>query len=173
MKGHSVAAEWQYLDELCHFNVLQSVISSLWNHLQQIGNVSDLTRSGRPPQRNDHHLLVTNALRDRNQNATQLQQQHFFSCHKSSEISYNWRSFQAWDTLQNSTDNVALTRLKSVWNDRSISFSSTIRLMCSLSHPSSCMLVNHDPSHQSWKEEYRPWKWGATARYYTSYTKTM
>ena len=78
MKGHSVAAEWQYLDELCHFNVLQSIISSLWNHLQQIGNVTDLTRSGRPPQRNDHRLLVTNALRDRNQNATQLQQQHFF-----------------------------------------------------------------------------------------------
>ena len=77
MKGHSVAAEWQYLDELCHFNVLQSIISSLWNHLQQIGNVTDLTRSGRPPQRNDHHLLVTNALRDKIQNATQLQQQLF------------------------------------------------------------------------------------------------
>ena len=23
------------------------------------------------------------------------------------------------------------------------------------------------------KEEYKPWKWGATARYYASYTKTM
>ena len=43
----------------------------------------------------------------------------------------------------------------------------------SLSHPSSCMLVNNGPSQQSAKEEYKPWKWGATARYYTSHTKTM
>ena len=42
-----------------------------------------------------------------------------------------------------------------------------------LLHPSSCMLVNHGPSQQSSKEEYKPWKWGATARYYTSHTKTM
>ena len=31
-----------------------------------------------------------------------------------------------------------------------------------LSHPSSCMLVNHGPSQQSSKEEHKPWKWGAT-----------
>ena len=37
----------------------------------------------------------------------------------------------------------ALTRLKPVWNDWSISLSSKIRLMRSLAHPSSCMLVNH------------------------------
>ena len=42
-----------------------------------------------------------------------------------------------------------------------------------LSHPSSCMLVNHGPSQLRSKEEYKPWKWGATARYYTSHTKTM
>ena len=36
-----------------------------------------------------------------------------------------------------------------------------------LLHPSSCMLVNHGPSQQSSKEEYKPWKWGATARNYT------
>ena len=42
-----------------------------------------------------------------------------------------------------------------------------------LSHPSSCMLVNHGPSQQSSKEEYEPWKCGATARYYTSHTQTM
>ena len=34
-----------------------------------------------------------------------------------------------------------------------------------------CMLVNHGPSQQSSKEEYKPWKWGATARYYTSHTR--
>ena len=42
-----------------------------------------------------------------------------------------------------------------------------------LSHPSSCMLVNHGPSQQSSSEEYKLWKWGATARYYASHTKTM
>ena len=42
-----------------------------------------------------------------------------------------------------------------------------------LSHPSSCMLVNHGPSQQSSKEECKPCKWGATARYYTPHTKTM
>ena len=37
----------------------------------------------------------------------------------------------------------------------------------------SCVLVNHGPSQQSSKEEYKPWKLGATARYYASHTKTM
>ena len=46
----------------------------------------------------------------------------------------------------------ALTRLKPVWNDRSISLSSKIRL----SHPSSCMPLNLGPSQQSSKEEYKP-----------------
>ena len=45
----------------------------------------------------------------------------------------------------------ALTRLKPVWNDRCISLSSKIRC-APLSHPSSCMLVNHGPSQQSSKE---------------------
>ena len=52
----------------------------------------------------------------------------------------------------------ALTRLKPIWNDRSISLSSKIRRCAPLSHPSSCMLVNHGPSQQSSKEEYKPWK---------------
>ena len=42
--------------------------------------------------------------------------------------------------------------MKPVLNDRSISLSSKIRLMHSLSHPSACMLVNHEPSQQSSKE---------------------
>ena len=42
-----------------------------------------------------------------------------------------------------------------------------------LSHPCSCMLVNHGPSQQSSKEEYKPWKWGATRRYYASHTNTV
>ena len=50
----------------------------------------------------------------------------------------------------------ALTRLKPVWNDRSISLSCKIRLMHSLL--TSCTLVNHGPSQQSSKEEYKPWK---------------
>ena len=51
----------------------------------------------------------------------------------------------------------ALTRLKPVWIDKSISLSSKIRLMRSLV-TSTCMLVNHGPSQQSSKEEYKPWK---------------
>ena len=42
----------------------------------------------------------------------------------------------------------ALTRLKPVWIDKSNSLSSKIRLI----------LVNHGPSQQSSKEEYKPWK---------------
>ena len=52
----------------------------------------------------------------------------------------------------------ALTRLKSDWNDRSISLSSKIRLKRSLVTSSSCVIVNHGPSQQSSKEEYKPWK---------------
>ena len=40
-----------------------------------------------------------------------------------------------------------------------------------LSHPSSCMLVNHGPSQHSSKEEQKPWKCDATARYYTAHTR--
>ena len=36
---------------------------------------------------------------------------------------------------------------------------------------SSCTFVNHGPSQQSSKEDYKPWKWGATSRYYTTPTK--
>ena len=50
----------------------------------------------------------------------------------------------------------ALTRLKPLWNDRSISLISKIQLMCSL--VSSCTPVNHGPSQQSSEEEYKPWK---------------
>ena len=38
-----------------------------------------------------------------------------------------------------------------------------------LSQLSSCMLGNHGPSQKSSKEKYKPWKWGAAARYYASY----
>ena len=40
-----------------------------------------------------------------------------------------------------------------------------------LSHPSFCTLVNHGPSQQSSKEEFKPWKWGATTRYYNPLQK--
>ena len=46
-------------------------------------------------------------------------------------------------------------------------------LAYSCPHLSSCMLVNHGPSQQSSKEEYKPLKWGATARHYAPHTKTM
>ena len=40
----------------------------------------------------------------------------------------------------------ALTRLKPIWNDRSVSVSFKIRLMHSLVTSIFCMLVNHGPS---------------------------
>ena len=51
----------------------------------------------------------------------------------------------------------ALTWLKPVWNDWSI-FLPVPRYDCCtpLSHPSSCMLLNHAPSQQSSTEEYKP-----------------
>ena len=52
----------------------------------------------------------------------------------------------------------ALTRLQPVWIDKSISLSSKIRLMCSLVTSCTCLLMNHGPSQQSSKEEYKPWK---------------
>ena len=52
----------------------------------------------------------------------------------------------------------ALTRLKPVWIDKSISLSSKIRLMCSLVTSIFLYVVNHGPSQQSSKEEYKPWK---------------
>ena len=51
-----------------------------------------------------------------------------------------------------------LIRLKPVWIYKSISLSSKLRLMRPLSHPTSCMFVNHGPSQQRSKEEYKPWK---------------
>ena len=52
--------------------------------------------------------------------------------------------------------NAALTRLKPVWIDKSISLSSKIRLMRSL--VTSIFLYACGPSQQSSKEEYKPWK---------------
>ena len=47
-------------------------------------------------------------------------------------LSYNRWGSQAWDTLQDSTDNSSSNKVEPVWNDRSICLSSKIRLMCSL-----------------------------------------
>ena len=49
----------------------------------------------------------------------------------------------------------ALTKLKPVWIDKSISLSSKIRLLRSFV-TYTCMFVNHGPSQQSSKEEYKP-----------------
>ena len=55
----------------------------------------------------------------------------------------------------------ALTRLKPVWNDRSVFLSSKIRLMCSLVTSIflyACESWTLTLSQQSSKEEYKPWK---------------
>ena len=56
--------------------VSQSVVSRLWNRYRNYGTVADLPRSGRPratTYRQDR-LIVIEALRNRTQNATRLQQ---------------------------------------------------------------------------------------------------
>ena len=47
-------------------------------------------------------------------------------------ISYNWWWFQAWDTLQDSTDNSSIDKAETNWVDKSIFLSSKIRLIRSL-----------------------------------------
>ena len=64
------------------------------------------------------------------------------------------------------------TMLKPVSNDRSISVPRYV-LCIPLLYPSSCTLVNHAPSEQSSKEEHKPLKSGAIARYYASHTNIM
>ena len=92
----------------------------------------------------------------------------------SSGLSYNWWGFQAWDTLQESTDNCSTDNTKTSleWQKYFFQLPPRYDWYASLSHPSSCMLVNHGHSQKSFKEEYKPWRWGATARYYTSHKKT-
>ena len=99
-----------------------------------------------------------------------------WECHKLQVpgLSYNWWRFQAWDTLQDSTDKSCIDKAETSLVLSRVFLSAPRYDWCvPLSHPSSCMLVNHGHSQQSSKEEYKPWKWGATARYYTSHTKTM
>ena len=74
---------------------------------------------------------------------------------------YNWWGFQAWDTLQDTTGNSSIDKVEMTGVFLSVP---RYDLCAHLSHPSSCMHVNHGPSQQSSKEEYKPWKWGATAR---------
>ena len=98
-----------------------------------------------------------------------------WDCHKLQvpRLSYNWWGSQAWDALQGN-------RWQQCWRGWNQFWLTGVFLSlprydwCSpLSYPSSCVFVNHGPSQQSSKEEYKPLKWGATERYYTSHTKTM
>lgn len=64
------------VDVARNLNVSQSVVSRLWNRYQNFRTVADLPRTGRPrvTTRRQDQLLVTQALRTRTLNATQLQQ---------------------------------------------------------------------------------------------------
>ena len=85
-------------------------------------------------------------------------------------------SFFSHGSRRPQTDTLALTSEKGhEWFGMTRVFLSVLRYDCCapLSHLSSGMLVNHRPSQQSSKGTYMPWKWGATAGYYASHTKTM
>ena len=99
-----------------------------------------------------------------------------WDCHKLQVpgLSYIWCGFQAWDTLQDNTDNSSIDKVETScleWQEYFSQFQDATDAL--LSHPFSCMLVNRGSSQQSSKEEYKPWKWGVTTRYYTSHTKMM
>ena len=81
----------------------------------------------------------------------------------------------AWDTLQDSTGNSSIDKAETSldWQEYFSQLQDTTDALPCHIHLPLCMLVNQGPSQQSSKEEYKPWKWGATARYYTSHTKTM
>ena len=83
--------------------------------------------------------------------------------------------FQAWDTLQNSTDNSSIDKVETSleWQEYFSQFQDVTDVLPCHIHLCVYMLVNHGPSQQSSKEENKPWKWGATSKYYTSHTKTM
>ena len=71
----------------------------------------------------------------------------------------SWRVIQAWnpgDTLQDSTDNSSINKAETSleWQEYFSQFVLRHDWCALLSHPSSCMLVNHGPSQQSFKEEY-------------------
>ena len=77
------------------------------------------------------------------------------------------------ETLSRMSQTIAaLTRLKPVWMAGVCLSVPRNDWYAPLSHSSSCMLVNHGRLPQSFKEKYKPWKWGATARYYAFFTKT-
>ena len=87
---------------------------------------------------------------------------------------YNWLRFQAWDTLQDSTENSSIDKGENQFGMSGVFLSAPRYDRCPhLSHPSFCMRVNHGPSQQSPREEYKPWKRGTTRRYYAFYTKNM
>ena len=81
-------------------------------------------------------------------------------------LSYNWWGFQAWDAFQDSTDNSRIDKVETSLEWQSISLSWRYDWCAPLSYPSSNTLVNYEPSQQSSKEEYKPRKWGATARHH-------
>ena len=88
-------------------------------------------------------------------------------------FSYNWWGFQALAALQDSTDDSSIHKVETSLDWQDIFSVPRCNWCAPFSQPSYCMLVNRWPSQQSCKEEYKPWKWDATARYYTSNTKTM
>ena len=89
-------------------------------------------------------------------------------------LTYDWLGFQAWDTLQDSTDDSSIDKVEtSLERQEHLSQFQDITdaLPCHF-HLNSCVLVDHGPSQKSSKEEYKPWKWAATAKFYASHAKT-
>ena len=83
-------------------------------------------------------------------------------------LSYSWWGFQAWDTLHDSTGNSSIDKAETNldWQEYFSQLQDTTGALPCHIHLSVCLWIM-DPHSRAL------WKWGATARYYTSHTKTM
>ena len=89
-----------------------------------------------------------------------------WDCHKLQVLGliYNWWGYQARDTLQDSTDNsIDKTQTSLKWQVYFTQVQDTIDALPCRWHLPVCLWIMD--SQQSSKEEYKPWKWGATGRY--------
>ena len=87
-------------------------------------------------------------------------------------FSYNWWGFKAWDTNQDSTDDISADKAETSleWQGPFSQFQDTTDAFPCHIHLLTCLWIISPHS----KEEHKPWKWDAVTRCkYASHTKTL
>ena len=89
-------------------------------------------------------------------------------------LSLNWWRFQAWDTLRDCTDNSGIDKAETSleWQEYFSQLQDTNDALPYHIHLPVCLWIM-EPHSRAPKKNTSHAKWGATARYYTSHTKTM